>query len=109
MSNQPKIHSITEEDLDELLPNHLRDYIAKVLDSSPLESSVVKISLTKESPEFALLCSSYASLRNQGEESKRNDKLTKQNIRLQLFLGVFAAISAIGTLVQALIAAHVIG
>ena len=59
-------------------------------------------------PNIGSIFTAYASLRLQKKNSENQEKLEKTNFRLQIFLGAFVVISAIGTLVQALIAAHVI-
>ena len=51
----------------------------------------------------------YASLRLQENSSVSQEKLEKQNVGIQILLGVFAGISAIGTVLQALILAKIIG
>ena len=99
----------TEKLVNDNAEGWLRHYIIEVFDESKDKSiSGVPKSEIRAKPEFALLCSSYATLQAQKTSSKQQDRLAKQGNRLQLFLALFAAISSAGVILEALLALHIL-
>ena len=104
---------LTDEELDGRVRETLRRYLDQELNAytgawnEPTQHQVA--SKVGFDPNFGSILTSYASLRRQELDSQDQDRLARSNRNLQIFLGVFAAISTLGTLVQALVAAHAFG
>jgi hypothetical protein len=102
-----------DAELDDLIEFHLRKYIETRMkaygDSVNMAGDPINPLEMTRNKELPSLVASYVSIRLQEQESKRNDKLSESNNRLQSFLALFAGISTVGVIIEALAATHVLG
>ena len=105
--------SFSEKIVNDNAEGYLRHYIMDIMSASSGDNTPERTGKTdiRKSPEFAIVCSSYAMLQSQKTSQKQQDELTKQNIELakqntnlQRWLVLFSAIAVVVPIVVGIIA-----
>jgi hypothetical protein len=104
----------TKLDLDERLESEIRAHLGRYvayydgLGSRTGGLDLLELELGENRIIDRNLLAAYLSLRAERRAEDQSKAAAKDNKRLQIVVGIFAAISALGTIIQALVAAHAI-